>query len=233
MAGFFKNLSRALRAPLNRRYARKRLAEYHAAPRTLEETVQWAMSFGGGGYYTVKTLQIPFEITALAREVAAIKPKVIVEIGTARGGTLLIWSSLASDEVITCDLQDMSYQGEIYRQFPAPGSSCKVTLLSGNSHEPSFKQRVAQALNGRKADFMFIDGDHTVDGVTADFNDYKEFVRPGGLVAFHDIVEKQPLATNQVYHLWKTIKDKYPSQEFVNDKNQCGFGIGVLRMPSN
>jgi cephalosporin hydroxylase len=231
MAGPFKTLSRILRAPFNRRYAFRRLAEYHAAPRTLEETVQWAMTFGGGGFYTVKTLQIPSEITALAREVASIKPKLILEIGTARGGTLLIWSRIASEEVITCDLQDMTHQGELYRQFPAPGSPCKITLLSGDSHTAAFRQRVAQALNGRKADFLFIDGDHRVEGVTSDFNDYKEFVRPGGLIAFHDIVEKQPLPTNQVYHLWKTIKDKYPSQEFVNDRNQCGFGIGVLRMP--
>lgn len=231
MTNTLKVLSRRLRIPFNRRYAFRRLSEYHARPRSLEETVDWAMRFGGGGFYTVKTLQIPMEITALARSVEAMHPKVILEIGTARGGTLLVWSRLASEEVISCDLNDMSVQGELYQAFPAPGSKCKVTLLSGDSHSPAFKQRVAQALRGRRADFLFIDGDHTEAGVTADFNDYREFVRPGGIIAFHDIVENQPLPTNQVYHLWKRIKHEYSSQEFVNDPGQCGFGIGIVRMP--
>lgn len=226
-----KTLSRTLRIPLNRYVAFQRLKRYHASPRTLEETVDWAMHFGGGGYFTVKTLQIPLEITALARAVAQLEPKIILEIGTARGGTLLIWSQLASEKVISCDLRDMRVQGELYRALPPPGSKCKVTLLSGNSHEPAFKQRVAEALAGRQADFLFIDGDHTESGVTADFSDYKEFVRPGGIIAFHDIVESQPLPTNQVYYLWKRIKNEYPTEEFVNDPNQCGFGIGIIRVP--
>ena len=231
MSKFFKRLSRLLRQPFNSLYAHRRLKEYHSKPRSLEEVVDWAMNFGGGGYMTVKTLQIPAEITQLAKAVQAIKPKTIVEIGTARGGTALIWSYLASGRVITCDLNDMNLQRPLFSQFPPPGSNCQVTLLSGNSHEASFKARLAQELNGEKADFMFIDGDHTESGVEADYNDYKEFVRPGGLIAFHDIVEKQPLQTNQVYHLWKRIKVGTDVQEFVADPNQCGFGIGLLRVP--
>lgn len=225
-----KKLSRTLRAPFNRNYAFRRLREYHASPRTLEETVEWAMNFGGGGYMTIKTLQIPSEITRLARTVAALKPKIILEIGTARGGTLLIWSSIASEEVITCDLEHSAAQKPLLEALPPPGSKCRVTLVTGNSHDAAFKQRVAHALHGRKADFIFIDGDHTVEGVTADYNDYQEFVRPGGIIAFHDIVESQPLVTNQVYHLWKTIKPNAVTEEFVNDPKQCGFGIGIIRV---
>ena len=227
-----KTLSRTLRIPLNRYVAFKRLQRYHARPRALEETIDWAMHFGGGGYFAVKSLQIPSEITALARAVAQLEPKIILEIGTARGGTLLIWSRLAAEKVISCDLQDMHRQAPLFRAFPPPGSNCRVVLLSGNSHDAAFKQRVARELDGRKADFIFIDGDHTEGGVTADFNDYKEFARPGGIIAFHDIVESQPLPTNQVYSLWKRIKHEYPSEEFVNDPQQCGFGIGIIRVPA-
>ncbi len=232
MPRFLKTFSRRFRLPFNIRYAERRLKEYHAQPRSLNEVVDWAMNFGGGGYMTVKTLQIPAEITQLAEAVRAIKPKIILEIGTARGGTLLIWSYLASERVITCDLNDMNVQRSLYSRFPPPGSKCQVTLLSGNSHDASFKARLAKELNGEKADFLFIDGDHTETGVEADYNDYKEFVRPGGLIAFHDIVENQPLAINQVYHLWKRIKPGAEVQEFVADPNQCGFGIGVLKVPA-
>ncbi len=231
MSKMLKKLSRKLRAPFNRRFAFKRLAEYHSQPRSLAATIDWAMNFSGGGFFTVKTMQIPTEITALASAVEALHPKIILEIGTARGGTLLIWSSLASEKVITCDLQDMGAQGPLYRAFPPTGSACQVTLLSGDSHSAEFKQRVAKELGGKKADFIFIDGDHTVEGVTADYNDYREFVRPGGIIAFHDIVESQPIVTNQVYHLWKKLKQEAVTEEFVNDPQQCGYGIGIIRVP--
>lgn len=229
--GPFKSFSRWLRQPFHARYAFRRLQEYHGAPRTLEEVVDWAMHFGGGGYMRVKTLQIPSEITRLARAVAAIKPRIILEIGTASGGTALIWAYLASERVISCDLIDLTQQEPLFTRFPPPGSPCRVTLLSGNSHDPIFNDRVARELNGKKVDFLFIDGDHTESGVTADYEDYRRFVRPGGLIAFHDILENQPLSTNQVFHLWQRLKQLASVEEFVTAGNQCGFGIGLLHVP--
>ena len=57
-------------------------------------------------------------------------------------------------------------------------------------------------------------------------------MRPGGLIGFHDIVESQPLPTNQVYHLWKNVRKEAVTEEFVNDPKQCGFGIGIVRVPA-
>jgi len=224
-------LTRLIRLPFNMSYANKRLAEYHSRPRSLEEVLDWAINFGGGGYMRVKTQQIRSEIRRLAEAVKELKPRIILEIGTASGGTSLIWSYLASDRVITCDIQDMAHQAKLFSRFPPPSSKCKVDLLSGNSHDPQFKSRVANELNGKKVDFLFIDGDHTEPGVTQDYLDYREFVRPGGLIAFHDIVESQPLLTNQVYHLWKHLKNSPFAKEFVDDPKQCGYGIGVLHVP--
>ncbi|MDQ7073505.1 MAG: CmcI family methyltransferase [Gammaproteobacteria bacterium] len=104
----FKTLSRIIRAPFNKRAAFKRLTQYHSEQHSLEEVVLRAMDFGGGGFYRVKTMQIPQEITALAKAVSELKPKTILEIGTSRAGTLLIWASIASERVITCDIQDMN-----------------------------------------------------------------------------------------------------------------------------
>lgn len=227
-----KELSRTLRIPFNRYFAFRRLRKYHAAPRSIEETVDWAMRFGRYGYFTIHTLQKRPEIIALAKAVATLKPKIILEIGTARAGTLLVWSGIASEKVITCDLVHRDAQRPLLEALPPPGSACRVTLLTGNSHAMAFKQRVAQELSGRKADFLFIDGDHTESGVAQDYNDYKEFVRPGGIIAFHDIVENQPLPDNQVYHFWKKVKPGLVTEEFVNDPKQCGFGIGIIRMPA-
>lgn len=226
----FKEISRTLRIPFNRYFAFRRLNQYHAKPRSLEETIDWAMNFGRYGYFTISTLQMRSEILALSRAVAELKPRLILEIGTARGGTSLIWSSLASEKVITCDLLHREPQKPLLEALPPPNSNCKVKLLTGNSHAAEFKQRVAAELGGQKADFLFIDGDHTVEGVRADYENYREFVRPGGIIAFHDIVENQPFETNQVHQFWQQVKHTSEHQEWIDNPNQCGFGIGILRI---
>ena len=230
MSDLIRRISRLVRSPFNRRFALKRLQEYHSKPRKLDDTVSWAIKFGGGGYYRIKTLQIPSEITALANAVKAINPKIILEIGTASGVTLLIWSSIATESVISCDLQDMTIQSELFTRLAPLGSKCQISLLSGDTHSPEMKNRVEHELNGRKVDFLFIDGDHLESGVATDFNNYRHLVRPGGLIAFHDIIEKQPLEENQVHKLWKKIKDDYSHEEFIADPGQTGFGIGIIRV---
>ncbi len=227
-----KELTRTLRIPFSRWLAFRRLRQYHARSRSIEETVDWAMRFGRYGYLTIHTLQKRSEIIRLAQAVAALQPRTILEIGTARGGTLLIWSSLAQERVITCDLVHRDAQRPLLEALPPPGSNCRVTLLTGDSHAAEFKQRVARELNGRKADFLFIDGDHTERGVARDYEDYREFVRPGGIIAFHDIIENQPLPGNQVYHFWKQVKAGQNVEEYIDNPQQCGFGIGIIRVPA-
>ena len=92
----YRTLTRKIRKPFNRFFAVRRLRQFHERPRTLEEIVRWAMNFGSSGYYRVRTSQMPSEILSLARAVAELKPAIILEIGTARGGTLLICSQLAT-----------------------------------------------------------------------------------------------------------------------------------------
>ncbi len=229
--GFFKKMGRAIRADTDKKKSLARLKEFHEQVQSLDDIVDWIMNFGGGGgLYRIKTLQKRSEILALAQMVKDLNPQRILEIGTERGGTLLIWASLAKKKVVSCDIQDMRVQHELYSQFPPEGSDCEVKLMSGDSHSADFCQQVEAELNGELVDFLFIDGDHTEKGVESDFNMYKKFVRPGGLIAFHDIIENQPLDINQVYYFWKRIKADYEHYEFIDDDQQCGYGIGVLRV---
>ena len=231
MPGFFRNISRDLRAPLHRKRAFDLLAQLHSENLPLEGVVERAIKLGTNGWYRVRSLQVLSEITALAREVAALKPQVILEIGTARGGTSLIWAHIAEKKLITCDLLDKKGFGDLVRAFPPPGSQCEVSVLIGDSHSAEFLERVRKELDGEPVDFLFIDGDHTEAGVRQDYEFYSPLVRPGGLIAFHDIVDDQPLETNQVQNFWKKIKPGREIKEFVDNPQQCGFGIGVLKVP--
>ena len=225
-----REFGRWLRVPLNRRHAMARLREFHSTKRPLGEIVQWAMSFGTKGKFRVKTTQIPSEINGLAAEVAKLQPKVIVEIGTYEGGTSLIWAQLASERVITCDISPPGPRGELIEAFPPPGSDCKVSVLTGDSHSADFAARVEKELGGAKVDFMFIDGDHREAGVEADYRTYRHLVRKGGLIGFHDIAENQREPGNEVQHFWKRLKQEAVTEEIIENRDQTGFGIGIVRV---
>jgi predicted O-methyltransferase YrrM len=124
----------------------------------------------------------------------------------------------------------MEIQRELYSMFPPRESTCEIKLLVGDSHTEVLVNLIEKELNGDLVDFLFIDGDHSEVGVAQDFEMYKKFVRKGGLIAFHDIVDNQPLEMNQVQFFWKKIKDQYEHYEFIDDINQCGYGIGVIRI---
>ena len=90
--------------------------------------------------------------------------------------------------------------------------------------------RVKNILGDREVDFVFIDGDHTYEGVKQDFEMYSPLVKDGGIVAFHDIVA-HPVETGcEVNRLWDEIKEsKYEYTEIVSDWNQGMCGIGLLQ----
>ena len=231
MSKKIKHFGRLLRLPFNRYVALKKIKNLHRKPYKLESIVEQAIDFKTTGFFKIKSVQKTSEIQSLALAVSKLKPKNILEIGTCDAGTLFIWSNIASQKVITCDIHGDNRRTKFYESFPPENSDCSVKTMSGNSHDASFKESVKEELAGEKVEFLFIDGDHTEKGVEQDFNDYKDFVRPGGIIAFHDILEKQPTPANQVYYLWERLKNNHEVQEFVDDSEQCGYGIGIIHVP--
>ena len=88
-------------------------------------------------------------------------------------------------------------------------------------------------MRDNKVDFLFIDADHSYEGVKKDFEIYSPLVRKGGIIAFHDIIpdyyaKRGIKPSSGVYKFWNEIKGKYEHLEIIKDRNQDGFGIGVL-----
>jgi cephalosporin hydroxylase len=120
----------------------------------------------------------------------------------------------------------------LYRAFARERQS--IRLLEGDSHRPETVEAVRRALDGRPADVLFVDGDHSPEGVRQDVELYGPLVRPGGLIALHDIVPGPEHAVGGVPELWSELKREQSasSSELVEDWQQGGFGIGVLRRSS-
>jgi predicted O-methyltransferase YrrM len=81
-----------------------------------------------------------------------------------------------------------------------------------------------------KLDFLFIDGDHTYEGVKKDFEMYSPLVRKGGLIAFHDICKHPPQLNCTVDKFWNEIKGSYDFEEIIDNPSQNWAGIGVLHV---
>jgi hypothetical protein len=111
-----------------------------------------------------------------------------------------------------------------------------VELVVGDSHDPAFQARVRERFGAGGVDFLFIDGDHREEGVERDYLDYGPLVRPGGLIAFHDIEEAQPIETNEVGRFWARLRAGAGAdlvEEVLEAPGHLGYGIGILRVPAS
>ena len=178
------------------------------------------------------------EIVGLLKLLRALQPECVCEIGAQRGGTLALFCEVAhpAARVFSIDFEYQPDRMAAVRNFAKPGQ--RIRCLAGDSHAPATLRRFRQWLGGRQLDFLFIDGDHSRAGVAADYQGYAPFVRPGGLVAFHDIVPDYMARygirgkgdAGQVHEFWAELKKEAGGcTEIVADPGQDGFGIGVLR----
>lgn len=67
--------------------------------------------------------------------------------------------------------------------------------------------------NGRRADLVFIDGDHNFDGISTDINIAKSIIKEGGIIAGHDYNHPDWPAVKEVVD--KTFGDKVNLHETI------------------
>ena len=177
------------------------------------------------------------EIEGLLNILSSARPRTVMEIGTSQGGTLYLFTRVASEDalLITIDLPSppigggyLPWRAKLYRSF-ALGKQ-EIRLIRSDSHSAKTMSQVLGFLGVRKVDFLFIDGDHSYEGVKKDFEMYSPLVAEGGIVAFHDIVPGRPEVVGEVPRFWSEIKGRFKSQEFVQCVNQGDSGIGVLSL---
>jgi len=162
------------------------------------------------------------------------KISVIVEIGTADSGTHLLLSQLVSSQktMVAIDLEIRNR-----KSLSAINSNNDNRLyIEGSSHSGETHSQLLSLLKKKKIDLLFIDGDHSYEGVKKDFELYKSSVSKNGIIAFHDIVPdsfsrtgvKTSSYVGEVPKFWNEIKKNYNYVEFIESKDQDGCGIGVI-----
>lgn len=176
------------------------------------------------------------EILCFLELASGIAPRVVMEIGTAQSGTnFLLGEVLTSAELILA--VDLKVRNQpLLNAFSRP--SLKRVCIEGSSYGVDTVARVREVLAGRSIDVLFIDGDHTYEGVKADFDAYLPLVSDGGLIAFHDIIDDHQTRygrssggwAGEVPRFWREVRVNRNTCEFVEDQEQDGMGIGVIKL---
>lgn len=180
-------------------------------------------------------VQVPGELEDLIALLQQRQPRCVVEIGTDQGGSFYAWSQVAASDatLVSIDLPSGRWASspnrlsqEQLEQLATPGQT--VVSIIGDSHDAEIQREATEAAGDGGVDFLFIDGDHSFDGVALDYWAYQRLVRPGGVIAFHDIAEHTPASEVMVSGFWSKIKHQHPETfEFTTPGCQWG-GIGVL-----
>lgn len=147
----------------------------------------------------------------------------ILEIGCYDGGSSLYLSNFAKNMITIDNHNPCRFDVEKIT------SSSDVNYLyrGGDSHSPD----QTALFSTYDWDFVFIDGDHSYDGVKADFYNVLPHLKKGTPVAFHDIVVSDSHRSQGCFvgEFWEDLKQTFKAFKFEEFKTTTDWaGIGIV-----
>lgn len=121
-----------------------------------------------------------FDLWVYQEMLHELRPAVIVECGTANGGSALFLASicdlLGQGEVVTVDIAEQ----------PGRPSHERITYLKGSSTDPETLESVKQLVASRTPVVVILDSDHSRDHVLNELRLYAPLVSAGSYVIVED-----------------------------------------------
>jgi len=146
-----------------------------------------------------------------------IKGKKLLEIGSRHGESLLRFALTMGEGSTVVSLDNNVEEGLGHLYFNALFlRRHTVELINGDSHDPGIVEKIKSYGH---FDFVFVDGDHSEEGVTKDYENYFPLCN---VMAFHDIL------LDTVERFWSKHKRDHPMMEIVHPSCHGAMGIGVL-----
>ncbi|GAA6137343.1 hypothetical protein NBRC116583_10900 [Arenicella sp. 4NH20-0111] len=204
--------------------------------RNIEDTPEAWVQFiwnAADGYF--RPIQQRQEMLSLIERINTLKPQSILEIGTAKGGTLFLFCQAAapSATVVSIDLPGgingggyPTWKSALYQEFKRESQS--LHFLRCDSHHESSRDQASSLSPNGKFDVIMIDGDHSYEGVKKDFALYRSLLSENGIIVFHDVIKNRFDPSIQVDRFWNELKRSYDTTEIVFDRNQGNMGIGIV-----
>ncbi|AWC31812.1 hypothetical protein TU51_04670 [Bacillus cytotoxicus] len=156
------------------------------------------------------------------------KPKKVVELGTHYGSSFYRFCQGIKDEQLSAecfavdtwkgDLHSGPYGENVFEMVSYVTNHCYPTI--GRLIRSTFDDAL-HLFEDESIDVLHIDGYHTFEAVSHDFETWLPKVSKNGAVLFHDIAVLD--RDFGVYKLWETLKKQHPYLEFSHS-----YGLGVL-----
>ena len=206
----------------------RRHARWDRLPFPASRVVRIAARFG--------LAQRASELRGLFRLVRRRRPRTVLELGPAGGGTFFLWTRAAAARatLVSAGLPpwERDDSGEEARRqvmttFGRPRQSLRI--LRDDPLLASVRAQVESLLAGRRLDFLFLTGETDVDRVRGCLESYAPLVRSGGLVAL-DGVRPRLGGSDRLFRFWREVQSRARTRELVEDESRPGFGIGVVRV---
>lgn len=141
----------------------------------------------------------------------------VLEIGVRQAqSTRAILSALhenGTGSLVSIDLGDRS------ERIPEEYKALWETIV-GDSHSAEIHNKVPVIAY----DMLLIDGDHTYEGVKRDYEMYNHFVKPGGYIIFHDVINKDC----GVPQFWKELQEEQNGFQMI-ELPWGVAGLGILQ----
>jgi len=188
-----------------------------------EQPPELSKYFGKG----LKLWQYPNQLSKFGKFISSLEVSSYMEIGCRFGGTFIYVNEILRKnnqlmKSYACDLISESDNLKAYHDHAF------FTYMQGSSRAEQFKQ-TARII---APEFVFIDGDHSYEGVLNDYLIFENFT-PTKYIAFHDIDNS---VCPGVVRMWSEVKNsgKFNTFEF-NDQydsvkgNFLGIGLAVRK----
>ena len=165
--------------------------------------------------------------------VAALKPSLLVELGTHYGESYFGMCQSVQESAVSCACYAVdTWQGDPHAGFYDESVFDEVNKYNAETYS-SFSKLLRTTFDDALANFgnetidlLHIDGLHTYEAVRHDFDNWFPKVRPGGVVLFHDTAARHE--DFQVWKLWEELATAFPHFEFTHS-----WGLGVLVKPGS
>ncbi len=158
-----------------------------------------------------------------------IQPRCFVELGSQFGYSYFAGCQAVLENRLPtkCFAVD-TWEGDSQAGFYGDKEFAEVDQYN-NSKYKDFSKLLRMKFNdavkffdSKSIDLLHIDGFHTYDAVSEDFNTWKDKLSENAIVLFHDIHEYRD--DFGVHKFWKEIKEEFDTFEFFHE-----HGLGVLK----
>jgi O-methyltransferase len=170
----------------------------------------------------------------------SINPQIILEIGPLRAGTFYSFTQLVSKGIIISieapgiekGLSDAETD-HLKSQIIENNHDNEIYFIKNLPVEEALK-KVKDILKDKQSDVLFLNGEHSYNGIKQEFEVLAQMVSGTGLIIVNDIhsLKNAPadefLNNSGVEQFWREISLLYRTKEIIFDRRQKGHGVGII-----